>query len=602
MRSQRRCRLTALLLAGLSLSASPAEAQIRTWANSTNGLWTNASQWLSADVPDGPTESAVFDRFGTYAVTLLDSDPSIVLDELRVDRGVVTLRADGVGDGVLRTGGDTIIAGELRLTETASTYVDLGVAGELRVLSGARLYADGGPLFALSTTLSGGSLTANTTIELNNGAFAELGTLTVADEGAVLSRAGLDLINGSTSMVDNLRIATQSLTGIGEVTIDASNFFQSFGTSTIVGRSRPEVPVGRGALTVTNNGTLTLGFLTINDTGRVVVNNSTVTVTGSIDIDGGWYEERGTIVRDFGLVDSITIRNNGIADFTTTPLVIGSGDQLQLGDSTLNANAGLLLDGGTLTVLPNTEALFTGDFRQMTGVLNLSAGARAVFADDYSGFGTTGSGTVEFRGTNSPGNSIGQSTFGGDLMWNANAEFVAELAGNTLGSFDTVTTTGTAELAGELVVELLDGSGFVPSEGDRFTLLTADALTGGFDTMVLPSLASGLVWRVEQTSRQLTMRVVSPGVAGDFNYDGLVDAADYTVWRDTAGSNGSLMAADANGDQIVNQADLAAWRSGYGATPAVAIPEPATLLITVAASAAGIGRRRSQVADSPVPS
>ena len=33
------------------------------------------------------------------------------------------------------------------------------------------------------------------------------------------------------------------------------------------------------------------------------------------------------------------------------------------------------------------------------------------------------------------------------------------------------------------------------------------------------------------------LSVVAPGVSGDYNDDGVVDAADYTVWRDHLGSN-----------------------------------------------------------------
>ncbi|QDT69020.1 hypothetical protein MalM25_19460 [Planctomycetes bacterium MalM25] len=61
---------------------------------------------------------------------------------------------------------------------------------------------------------------------------------------------------------------------------------------------------------------------------------------------------------------------------------------------------------------------------------------------------------------------------------------------------------------------------------------------------------------------------VSPALNGDFNFDGLVDAADFTVWRDGEGA-------------AISGADYLAWRDNYGATapvelPAGAIPEPAT--------------------------
>ncbi len=57
--------------------------------------------------------------------------------------------------------------------------------------------------------------------------------------------------------------------------------------------------------------------------------------------------------------------------------------------------------------------------------------------------------------------------------------------------------------------------------------------------------------------------------APDFNGDGRIDAADYTLWRDTQGSSLDLR-ADANGDQVVDQQDYLAWRAAFGAVTAPA--------------------------------
>lgn len=57
-------------------------------------------------------------------------------------------------------------------------------------------------------------------------------------------------------------------------------------------------------------------------------------------------------------------------------------------------------------------------------------------------------------------------------------------------------------------------------------------------------------------------------LAGDFNNDGIVDAADYAVWRD--GLNTTFI-----------QADYTVWRDHYGATSAVStntVPEPTAML------------------------
>jgi hypothetical protein len=92
---------------------------------------------------------------------------------------------------------------------------------------------------------------------------------------------------------------------------------------------------------------------------------------------------------------------------------------------------------------------------------------------------------------------------------------------------------------------------------------------------------------------------VAPVLTGDYNNNGIVDAADYTIWRDTLGSSSDLRA---NGDNSgasagkIDQADYFAWKSNFGHTAsgsAAAVPEPASglLLILGAYLAIGLARR-----------
>lgn len=84
---------------------------------------------------------------------------------------------------------------------------------------------------------------------------------------------------------------------------------------------------------------------------------------------------------------------------------------------------------------------------------------------------------------------------------------------------------------------------------------------------------------------------------GEFNGDGLINAADYSIWRD-ATVTGSL-AADANGDGKVNNADLELWAANYGAKESSSaagsshsVPEPAAWWLAMGAALAyGLPRR-----------
>ncbi|MGL4511905.1 MAG: lamin tail domain-containing protein [Lacipirellulaceae bacterium] len=87
----------------------------------------------------------------------------------------------------------------------------------------------------------------------------------------------------------------------------------------------------------------------------------------------------------------------------------------------------------------------------------------------------------------------------------------------------------------------------------------------------------------------------APGgpLVGDYNGDGAVNAADYTLWRD----GGPLMNETASPGGI-DAADYQAWAANYGAGgAAVTVPEPAGLLATVAALV-GAGKFRPRRAKS----
>ena len=67
-------------------------------------------------------------------------------------------------------------------------------------------------------------------------------------------------------------------------------------------------------------------------------------------------------------------------------------------------------------------------------------------------------------------------------------------------------------------------------------------------------------------------RFTPPALAGDFNGNGEVDAADYTVWRDSLGANVATpyAGADGNGNGIIDQADYDVWLANFGMT----LPSP----------------------------
>ena len=55
----------------------------------------------------------------------------------------------------------------------------------------------------------------------------------------------------------------------------------------------------------------------------------------------------------------------------------------------------------------------------------------------------------------------------------------------------------------------------------------------------------------------MTLAIV-PALSGDYNGNGVVDAADYVVWRNRLGSNDPVADGDASG--VVDAADFDVWK------------------------------------------
>ncbi|MBB6429686.1 PEP-CTERM sorting domain-containing protein [Algisphaera agarilytica] len=86
-------------------------------------------------------------------------------------------------------------------------------------------------------------------------------------------------------------------------------------------------------------------------------------------------------------------------------------------------------------------------------------------------------------------------------------------------------------------------------------------------------------------------------LAGDYNGNGVVDAADYTVWQDSFGD--TVVAgtgADGNENGVIDAADYTVWQDNFGNTAsgsgATVIPEPSAGLILAGLGALAARRRR----------
>ena len=261
-----------------------------------------------------------------------------------------------------------------------------------------------------------------------------------------------------------------------------------------------------------------------------------------------------------------------------TALSVASGwlrvaDEVQIGGGS-SASAQLTVSGGEL---------FTPLLSKTTNAVgfNLTGGKLHADVVDF-GFANDG-------GAIAPGDGIGVTSVMGDLALNSGTLEI-EIGGMGGNEYDRLEVLGLTTLGGTLRVKLVDlGLGvYEPQLDDAFAFLAA---YGGaidmFDAFDLPELGAGLEWAIASGDVALFLAVVSAPLAGDYNDDGHVDAADYTVWRDSLGSNVPLPNETAS-PNVVDEADYAAWKANFGtsrgdgAASQATVPEPAALKLLVA--------------------
>jgi hypothetical protein len=290
---------------------------------------------------------------------------------------------------------------------------------------------------------------------------------------------------------------------------------------------------------------------------------------------------------------------------------------IRTGDSettlTLYANPNDGLAGATAAVDPDTlsystpvltaegnRTLWGAPIGQLTAD---GSGAIEVFIDD-NGNGpnqrTWYDGVTVSGGVTS---AVGETfTITGDLTLSAGSTLELDLG--TPDESDLLSITGNLIAGGTLRVSL-DNTVPAPAEGNVFNLLDFASASGSFNALNLPLLTPGLAWNTSKllTTGELTV-VASAGLPGDYNGNGVVDAADYTVWRDRLGQSIALPNTDPNDtDNMVTQAEYNFWKSRFGATSgsgaaalsaSQTVPEPGTWALTMLAGCllAAVGRRR----------
>ncbi len=356
-------------------------------------------------------------------------------------RRTLTEAASVTGEGVVRTGGNSTqtvsINGALDVPVIEITG---GVGLILNVDASVDTLRMGGALSSSRRLGGSGTLTVTRELTWTQGYFEGSGTTLVA-EGATLS---LDVQTSYSGLRGSRRL------------------------------------INEGAATWTSSGSHYLS----NHNEAVFENRGTVTVTASNNgafsdfFAGHFVNAEGGVLRRMSAGE--TRFGSGFDNHGTVEILEGT---IELNG--FNATGGT--DSGTYVLADSTRLELTGGHRTLTETAEVAGTGTVVV-----------SGPLTNSGTWRPGASAGTLTIESDYPAEEGVLEV-ELGGTAPGTeHDQLVVTSEARLSGTLRVLLLDD--FVPQTGDRFTVLTAEEVTGTFAALDLPDGVEATVETTDSTA------------------------------------------------------------------------------------------------------
>jgi len=404
----------------------------------------------------------------------------------------------------LRLTADSIPSGILTLDARAK----LNVAGATLIAPGTSIDVSDTTAFRSSKVANNGKITVHNTplleigdssrygaysgtgelhlsqagVTLNDAGYADLGLLTSLNRGSIVVPNGLFLPGGGDLVsVDGPNYV------VGKITTGAGSTIQVEGRSFLsLGDRYSSVGVSIGGELHVHD-----GFVSLNDANMVKLGPLTTLgrggLAGTLMVENGALIENGSSIVGFGSISSI--------DELLTPIIV------------------------------NGQAVGNGWEEPL-----------------YFGGLVTGSGTfdnVVFHGTHSPSHGIASINVG-NIAYSESSTLKLELGGTEQAvEFEQIVSSGTIQLLGGKL-EITPSSLGALKLGQSLEILRADvAILGNFGSLSYSSLDDGLALTLTYSDHVVTLHVVQR-LEGDFNGNGVVDAADFTVWRDGLGSSYQL--------------------------------------------------------------
>ncbi len=429
------------------------------------------------------------------------------------------------------------------------------------------------------------------TVENTGSRLQLLRDLTVGD----LGQGTLTIRDGGLVQITDKSVSSASVGTLGRIelhdgTFDGSTPLTGFGT-TVNGYLGGNGEV-RGSVRFNGSSSLEAGpgdqlrfHNAVSNQGAVTINAGEMqfNTTFTNDAAGGGFPTGRISLENGGTVRfGSTLTNNGVISnahgATNIHGAINNAGAIVVARDTVTTFYDDVITPGTVTVLPGGNALFLGN------LTFTSAGAGA-------GTGNSGAASSELGGSGGGGGSASTLVLG----------VAADGPGAAASHVD---VSGVASLAGTLMLTL-DG-GYSSLVGQTLNLITADNIIGAFDSILLPlvpqDLEVGILYGPTGVMLEIKLIETSLDLPGDYNNDGFVDAADYTVWRNKLGSVTSLPNDDTPG---VGQDDYTRWKANFGqvagsgagsiAPPYSATPEPSTPLLALSGLAILLNLRATRL-------
>jgi hypothetical protein len=617
-----------------------------TWNGTTNSDWNTASNWtggvpVSSNIANfdnagngnttislGGTRPIGFIQFnaGAAAYTLGSSPEQFDVDaggSITVASGVtspqtVNAKINALG-GLTISNSSTAAALTIGSDVTSSSALAVDSAGTVNV---------NGPVTNNGSLAVSGAGTATL-----NGVIGGTGALTSTMTGTLVTNAQHTYAGGANITVTT---STQPIVRIGASTVGAPGSVTAgpFGTGqvTISGATAPILQPTGSDITIANAISLPAGFFAATAPSAVDPTVRSLTFTGPITTVGA-----RTITNNIVSGGTLTFGSAG----SPSTLTLGGNLGLQTQFATSGAGGGVIVvndqisgafglnvqNGATVTITNNNTntgitnvqtasgqstatALVVNNVPVNAGVDAGLGGGVAVKTGTLAGTGTIkGNSNLQENSLGAahlaPGNGAstangaGKLTFYNDLTFSAGGTggvlncvtctFDVEVGGLTAGTqYDHVAVGGTLTIGdttprGILNVSLINGF-TTPTSSTDFTIMTGSSVIGQFATVNLPDAN----WSIVYNPTSVVLHVAAAGLAGDYNSDGKVDAADYVLWRKTPDNYGG------------DPAGYNTWRQNFGNPPGSgsglesgAVPEPGTIaLLGTAMIALAYPRRR----------